>query len=98
MASLRCCAMQFRKWRGSVRIITVFVFLAIFAYDANWNVLTFSRNAGVPTPPWVYPAVFSDRYLMMCICMAVMRRPLPGPASALSDPPVWPEVLGPGHR
>ena len=72
MASLRCCAMQFRKWRGSVRIITVFVFLAIFAYDANWNVLTFSRNAGVPTPPWVYPAVFSDRYLMMCICMAVM--------------------------
>ncbi len=72
MASLRCCAMQFRKWRGSVRVITVFVFLAIFAYDANWNVLTFSRQSGVPMPPWVYPAVFSDRYLMMCISMAVM--------------------------
>ena len=72
MVSLRCCAMQFRKWRASLRVITVFIFLAIFAYDANWNVLTFSRTSGVPVTPWVYPAVFSDRYLMMCICLAVM--------------------------
>ena len=64
--------MQFRKWRASLRVITVFIFLAIFAYDANWNVLTFSRTSGVPVTPWVYPAVFSDRYLMMCICLAVM--------------------------
>ena len=72
MVSLRCCAMQFRKWRASLRVITVFIFLAIFAYDANWNVLTFSRTSGVPVTPWVYPAVFSARYLMMCICLAVM--------------------------
>lgn len=72
MVSLRCCAMQLRKWRASLRVITVFIFLAIFAYDANWNVLTFSRTSGVPVTPWVYPAVFSDRYLMMCICLAVM--------------------------
>ena len=57
---------------GLLRVITVFIFLAIFAYDANWNVLTFSRTSGVPVTPWVYPAVFSDRYLMMCICLAVM--------------------------
>lgn len=55
MVSLRCCAMQFRKWRASLRVITVFIFLAIFAYDANWNVLTFSRTSGVPVTPWVYP-------------------------------------------
>lgn len=33
---------------ASLRVITVFIFLAIFAYDANWNVLTFSGPLASP--------------------------------------------------
>lgn len=72
MVSLRCCAMQFRKWRGSVRVIMVFVFLTIFSYDAYSTILSFSRATATFVTPWVYPHIFSDRYLMMCICFSVM--------------------------
>lgn len=72
MVSLRCCGIQFRKWHHSVRVVLVFVFLLIFAYDAYWNVLSFSRQVNTAVTPWIYPHIFSDRYLMLCISLSVM--------------------------
>lgn len=69
MSSLRCCLSNFRKWTYNPRMWVVGILSVIFALDSSKEIAYFSAAVNVPVTPWVFPFIFTNNYLTLCIML-----------------------------
>ncbi|MGN0318658.1 MAG: hypothetical protein ACI4E1_12080 [Lachnospira sp.] len=67
MKSVRICIQNIRKWSTNSRIIMVLIFsvLSVFLYTSG--ISDVGREIGVKTTPWIFPFLFTYRYIKITL-------------------------------
>lgn len=72
MRELRCCMLQFRRWRSSGRMWTLLVILLVFTYSMTRQIIRCALDFDMAVTPWLYPHLFRDRYMILCYMLCVL--------------------------
>ena len=72
MKLFRVCMQNIRKWNSNNRIKIIFLFAIMCVAIYTDGIGTLSDNMGIKVSPWIYPFLFSYRYMKIVFMIPIL--------------------------